>query len=209
MDNTNQTDKAVKKGRLVVPDKTTLNLCMKEKTAISPALFVPILLLILVLALVIGYFGVYKPYQSVKDRQAELDAARAKLQQTYDRSDAYDNKYKDEDGNGGIVKEYNRYNYEGFDDTIANRLDVLALVEKYIFPVASVRSIDVSDKTVTLVLTGIGPKEVSELIIRLSEEELVAAVPEVWVMDTPTEDGTTETRLNMTIKLNDASKGGD
>lgn len=84
MDNTNQTDKAVKKGKLVVPDKTTLNLCMKEKTAISPALFVPILLLILVLALVIGYFGVYKPYQSVKDRQAELDAARAKLQQTYD-----------------------------------------------------------------------------------------------------------------------------
>lgn len=209
MDNTNQTDKAVKKGKLVVPDKTTLNLCMKEKTAISPALFVPILLLILVLALVIGYFGVYKPYQSVKDRQAELDAARAKLQQTYDRSDAYDNKYKDDEGNGGIVKEYNRYNYEGFDDTIANRLDVLALVETYIFPVASVRSIDVSDKTVTLVLTGIGPKEVSELIIRLSEDELVAAVPEVWVMDTPTEDGTTETRLNMTIKLNDASKGGD
>lgn len=209
MDNTNQTEKAVKKNKLVVPEKTTLNLCMKEKAAISPALFVSILLLILVLALVIGYFGVYKPYQSVKDRQAELDAARAKLQQTYDRSDAYDNKYKGENGEGGIVKEYNRYNYEGFDDTIANRLDVLALLEENIFPVASVRSINVSDKTVTLVLTGIGPKDLSELIIKLSEDELVAAVPEVWIMDTPTEDGTTETRVNMTITLNDASKGGD
>ncbi len=211
MDTTNQQqEKEVKKDKILVPDKTTLNLCMKEKSAISPALFVPILILILALALVIGYFGVYKPYQSVKARQAELDEAKSKLQQTYDRIDDYDDKYKDAEGNGGIETEYNRYNYEGFDNTLADRLDVLGLLETHIFPVATVNSISIANKTVSLTISGINSKELSDLLIDLSEDKLVANVKAYRGsdMDDETAEGYSSS-VSMTITLNDAAQGGD
>lgn len=208
-DTTNQQEKAVKKEKLVVPTKPTLNLCMKEKAMISPALFVPILIVILALAIVIGYFGVYKPYQSVKDRQAELDAAKSKLQQTYDGIEAYDDKYKDENGNGGIVKEYNRYNYEGYDDTIADRLDVLAILETHIFPVAHVNSVSIADKTMSLTISGIGSAELSDLIVELSQDELVATVKAYRGSDMDDETDIYSSTVNMTITLNNAAQGGN
>lgn len=204
--------KEIKKDKLVVPSKTTLNLCMKEKSTVSPALFVSILALILILAAVIGYFGVYRPYQSVKERQAALDEARAKLQQTYDRINDYNNKYKDEDGKGGIETEYNRYNYEGFDKTIADRLDVLAILEKDIFPVATVNTISINNKTVSLTISGISSKELADLIVKLSENELVATVRAYRgsdMDDGTDEEGVYSSSVSMTITLNDANEEAD
>lgn len=179
----------------VIAQKATLNLCMKEKQLISPAVFVPVLLVILVLAALIGYFGVYMPYDSVKRAQEELDARKEVLEQMLDHTKDY-NEVKDE---------FNKYNYEEFDRTLADRLDVLALLERTVFRVSTVRSLSVNNKTVSLTLTDISLDKVSELITTLNGEDLVAEVT-VTTTGYQSSDSASTPTATMYILLNDADK---
>ena len=181
-----------------IPTKKTLNLCMKEKSLISPMLFVPILVIILVLAAVIGYFGVYKRFEAVNEAQAKLDATEARLQQVLDSMS--DPTYDE------LKKEYNRYYYEDYDTSIADKLDVLELLERRIFPVSSMRSLSISGKTISTSLTGLTLEQVSELIKNLNAEPLVESVAVTMTGYTGGEGS--EPTVNMTVTLADASKGG-
>ena len=184
---------AEKKDKIVIPTKTTLNLCMKEKSVISPALFVPLLVIVLALAAVIGYFGVYKQFERVKIAQAELDEAESHLQQTLDKMSDYDD----------VQKRYNQYNYEGFDGTIHDSMVILDLLERQIYPVSTVRSISFNKNLITLELSGMTADDVATLVVKLGEEDIVMkSEPRTYT----SEDG--EERVSLRITLNDANMGG-
>lgn len=184
-----------KKEKISIPTKTTLNLCMKEKSVISPALFVPLLIIILVLAAVIGYFGVYKQFERVKIAQADLDETKAQLQAILDKIEDYDD----------VQKEYNRYNYEGFDSTISDPITVLGLLERQIFPVSTVRTLSIDNKTIRMTLTGLAMNDVATLVSKLEEEEIVDNV--TFTTYTSQEEEIISI-VNMTITLKDANLGG-
>lgn len=193
----NPTEEGKKREKITLPTKSTLNLNMKEKPLISPLLFLPILIVILALAFVIGYFGVYKQYQRVSDAQAELDARKAYLQQILDSIADYDD----------VKKEYNRYNYEGYDKTIPDPLDVIDLLERNLFPVSSIRSLAISGRTVSMSITGLELDQVSQMIATLEADDLVEQV-NVSTTGFASSDSDVVPTVNMTITLADASKGG-
>lgn len=184
-----------KKEKISIPTKTTLNLCMKEKSVISPALFVPLLIIVLVLAAVIGYFGVYKQFERVKIAQADLDETKAQLQAILDKIEDYDD----------VQKEYNRYNYEGFDSTISDPITVLGLLERQIFPVSTVRTLSIDNKTIRMTLTGLAMNDVATLVSKLEEEE---SVDNVTFTTYTSQEEEIISIVNMTITLKDANLGG-
>lgn len=179
----------------VIAEKATLNLCMKEKQLISPAVFVPVLLAILILAALIGYFGVYMPYDGVRKAQEELDARKEVLTKMEEHVKDYNE----------VKEEYNKYNYEEYDKTIASRLDVLEMLERTVFPVSTVRSLSITGKTVSLTLTDISLDKVSELTTELNKEGLVQKVSVSFTGYDGANTSSTPT-ATMTILLTDADK---
>ena len=191
----NEESAVKKKEKISIPTKTTLNLCMKEKSVISPALFVPLLVIVLVLAAVIGYFGVYKQFERVKVAQAELSEMEQELDKINDKIADY----------GDVEKQYNQYNYDGFDNTIYDPLTVMGLLERQIFPVSKVRTLSVSKNEIDMTLTEIDLGATSTLHSKLMKEEIVKSV------DVQTYQEGDVLVVTLRITLNDASatKGGD
>ena len=154
------------KSKKAMPTKTTLNLVIKEKKSLQMAKVIPALLIVVVLAAVFGKFAVADRYAKLNAAEAELAAARSEL-------NALRESYADYDE---VQAEYNRYTYNDFDRTIVNRLDVMSLIEREIFPVSGVRSLSISDKTVSMTLTGMTLEQISWLIMRLESDPLTERV---------------------------------
>ncbi len=131
------------------PTKRVLNLCMKEKSNMPPEAFLGILAAIIVVVLLLEFFGVYRPYRSLELAQADLNAAQSHLQQTYDSMSDYDD----------IHDEYYQYNFNEFDRTLADRLDVLDLLKRELFDKAKINTLNVSANTINLNMTGVKLKE--------------------------------------------------
>lgn len=157
---------APKMKKKAMPVKTTLNLVIKEKKSLPLAKTIPAVLIVLALAVVFGKFAVADRYEKLNAAEKELSNARSQL-------NALRASYTDYDE---VQAEYNRYTYNGFDRTIVNRLDVMALIEREIFPVSGVRSLSITGKTVSMTLTGMTLEEISRLIDRLEKDPLTEFV---------------------------------
>ena len=148
------------------PVKTTLNLVIKEKTEFRPERLIPALVLVLIVVALFAKFAIY-------DRYAKLNEAEAQLAQEKEYLENLRAGFADFDE---VQEEYNRYTYAEFDRTIADRQDVLELLEKHVFPVSGMRQLSVSAKSVTMTLTGMTLDEISVLIADLESEPLVQKV---------------------------------
>ncbi len=177
------------------PAKTTLNLLKKEKSPIRFSVVIPCVVAILIVAAVFAKFAVIDRFAKLSEAEAALADEKAALESTRQSYADYSE----------VAEEYSRYNYTGYDKTIADRLDVLALLEREVFPVAGVESLSVSGKTVSMSLRGLTLEQVSELLQKLEADALVSHVT-VSTTGYGDNDGGGEPRANMTVELADASK---
>lgn len=159
---------AVAKGsrRRTAPTKRTLNLMIREKKPFRAAVWIPCILVVLILAAVFAKFAVYDRYVKLNAAEDALEAKKAELAAIVDSYSDYDE----------VQEQYNRYTYTGFDRTIADRLDVMDILERLVFPVSDVTRLSMSGKTVNMTLTGMTLSEVSELVTKLEAEPLVDGV---------------------------------
>ena len=182
-----------------MPSKRTLNLVIKEKGEFRLERVLPAVLLVLILAALFGKFAVL-------DRYAVLAEAESVLVQEQKQLEALRASYADFDE---VQAEYNRYTYADFDRTIADRQDILMLLEKYVFPVSGMTQLSVSENLVTMTLTGMTFEEISTLTDRLEKDPLV---DHVFVSNANYTDKDEELpAASLIIDLADASgvKGGN
>lgn len=148
------------------PEKRTLNLVIKEKKSIDPMKWIPGVIVVLILAALFGKFAVYDRYAALEDAENELASQKQQLQDTLDAMSDFNE----------VQENYNKYSYTGYDRTIADRLDVLDLLERQVFPVCEVQSMAISGKTINMSLTDLNLSQVSQLIASLEAEPLVSNV---------------------------------
>ncbi len=174
--------------------KTTLNLAMRDRDlSKSPVVILPLIAVIAVLAVLVSW-AVGSQLARVSKAQKEVDDIRATIAQLRAAYADYDE----------VQAEYNRYTYKDYDRTIADRLDVLSLMERDIYPVCAVRDFSVAGRQLSLVLEGLTLESTSALINQLNSEELVDGVS-VSTYDATSDTGTVYSLTNMVIVLADAA----
>lgn len=178
-----------------VASKTTLNLAMRERDlSKSPIVALPAIAAIALAAILVSW-GVGTQLGRVTAAQREVDQMKEHIAQLQAGYADYDE----------VQAEYNRYTYEKFDRTIADRLDVMSLMERQVYPVCAVRSFSVAGRQMSLVLEGLTLESTSALITRLNAETMVDSVS-VSVYDATSDSGAVYPLTNMVIVLSDASQ---
>lgn len=178
--------------------KTTMNLAIRERNVSrSPAVILPVVLAIVAVALLVGW-GVGSRLAQVRAAQAKTDEMRATLETLRAGYADYDE----------VQEQYNRYTYKDYDRTLADRLDVLSLMERQIYPVGAVRSFSVAGHQMALVVEGLTLESTSALITRLNAEPMVSSV-NVSTYDATSDSGTVYPLTNMVIVLADATLAGE
>ena len=150
----------------VEPSKRTLNLAVRERRYPSPKKWIPGVLVVILLAALFAKFAVVDRYAKLNEAEAALAEKQATLEATRAQYADYDE----------VQERYNMYSYEGFDRTIANRLDVMDLLKRDVFPVCEVQSLSVSGKTINLSVTDLNLSQISQLIATLEGEPMVSRV---------------------------------
>lgn len=177
-----------------VASKRTMNLAVREKTAAQSAMMIPMIAAIVLAAALVGKFG-------VADRLAQVDDARREVEDIQSMCSALQLAYADY---SEVEAEYNRYTYKDFDDSLADRMDVLALVEREVIPVCQVQRLSLAERRLDLALEGSTLGDGSALVARLEADPLVESAY-VTTATATAEDGTLIRTTNMTVMLADLS----
>ncbi len=177
-----------------IASKQTMNLAIRENKAAKNALMIPVIAAIVLAAALVGKFA-------VADRLAQVVAAQREVDQIKSQTEALVAAYADFDE---VRAEYNRYTYKDFDRTLADRMDVLALMEREIFPVCQVQRLSLAEKRLDLELEGSTLGDGSALVARLEADPLVDAAF-VSTATATAENGEVRRTTSMTILLADAS----
>lgn len=143
-DNT-QVQKKKSKKQIKIPSKKTLNLLVKEKTLASPTRLIPILFIIIAGSYLFSKYAVV-------DRLDKLSRAESELSDMKNQLDMITSAYADYDE---VQDQYSRYSYENFDKTIPDRLDVLDMLERRLFPICSIQSLTINGRDLNMVITDI------------------------------------------------------
>lgn len=173
--------------------KQTMNLAIREKNMAKSALLIPVVAAIVLVAALVGKFG-------VADRLAQVSAARREVDQLKNQIATLEAAYADMDE---VKAEYNRYTYKDFDRTLADRMDILALMEREIFPVCQVQRLSLAEKRLDLALEGSTLGDGSALVARLEADPLVDSAY-VTTATAVEENGAVHRTTEMTILLADA-----
>lgn len=174
--------------------KRTMNLAIRESKAAKTALMIPVVAAIVLAAGLVGKFA-------VADRLAQVSAAQREVNQIKSQTEALVAAYADFDE---VRAEYNRYTYKDFDRSLADRMDILALIEREIFPVCQVQRLSLAEKRLDLELEGSTLGDGSALVARLEADPLVDAAF-VSTATATAENGEVRRTTSMTILLADAS----
>lgn len=189
---------AKKNEKKALASKQTLNLAVRERDITkSPALALGVILLILAVAALISW-AVGSRLAQVTAAQKEVDAIEENIRQMAATYADFDE----------VKAQYNRYTYKDYDRSIADRLDVMALMERQVFPVCQVRSFSVAGRQMSLVLEGLTLDSTSALISSLNAEPMVGSVS-VSTYDATSDTGVVYSLTNMIIVLSDATQTGE
>ncbi len=188
---------AVKKEKNIA-SKTSMNLAIRENTWLKSAWVAPVAVIIVLAAVLVAKFG-------VADRLAQVAAAQRQVDQIKSQVDSYMAACADYDE---VEAQYNQYTYKDFDRTLADRMDILALLEREIFPVCQIQRLSLAQRRLDMSLEGLTLENTSELINRLKADKLVSEVF-VSTATTTEESGAVQRTTEMTIMLADASGEGE
>ena len=172
-----------------LPSKRTLNLCMRETSNISIEAFLISLAVILAVVILLEFLAIYRPYARVEALERQVAAAQAAVDAKYGEMNGYDkqvgDKHKKPDGSGYTVEEfYRQFNYEGFDLSVADRLDIFTLLETHILNAelesgrqAQITSLSIDGNVITLRLAGPEKNDLDKIYESLIGDPMVLNEP--------------------------------
>ncbi len=174
--------------------KEVVNLCKRERKGLSLGAFFLILALILAVVILVEFLGIYRPYKELEAREAQLDDARATLAQLQKGMSDIDE----------VRAEYRKYNYEHFPRELAEREDILDLMETAVFARGKITRFVLVENKLVLTVKGVNGADVDVLQRDLRENKLVQSVV---VTAAEKEDGAVTLGLDIVFK--DATEGGN
>lgn len=177
----------------VEPTKRTLNLAVRERRYPNPKKWIPGVLVVIILAAIFGKFAVVDRYAKLNEAEMELSEKKAAVEATRAQYADYDE----------VRERYNMYSYEGFDRTIASRLDVMDLLKRDVFPVCEVHSLSVSGRIISLSVTDLNLRQISQLIATLEAEPMVSRVTVYTASD---DREATMGAASLSVELKDATE---
>ena len=189
--------------KVVYPSKTTLNLCIKEKSQFNAARLIPLLLIVLILAAVFCKFGVIDRMQRTSKLQAETAALRSQRDALNAELANYDD----------IAAQYSRYSIGWMTEdekTLVKRSDMLDLVESMLMPGHEVRDVTVNNNMLSATIAGVTLQDTSKLVEALYAREDVSNVVVYTASNGTTKDGETGVpAVSMIITMQAVEEGGE
>ena len=168
--------------------KDTVNLCIRERKGLSAELFFLILAGILIVLLLLEFFGVYRPYLNLETAEKDLAQQQAEVQRIKDE-------IKDMDE---VREEYRKHNYENFPRERVNREDVFKLIEETVFPYGKITNFTLSENKLTLDITDISEFDITRIPLDIEASEIVEHCDQP--ITSSDADGKTTYTLNITFK---------
>ena len=178
------------KMRNVYPSKRDMNLAMREKPQTNRPLAVLAVLLVIAIIGVFYLFAVRRVLDEVDSAAAAADNAEAQLAAIQEQTAHYDD----------VLDEYQSYTVVSNAMTgTVNPLDCLNLIETQLVDKAQVESYSVADHLVSVQLSGVTLRDVSEIYASLTASPLVSNV-QVYTASTQ-KDSTEQVTATMNIEL--------
>lgn len=213
VDETAGTEEKTKKSpfekKLVVPTKTQINFAEVGVTHIKISVMLPAVVLIILGASLLSKFFVV-------DRLVEVSRLQGEVSYLQSQIDA-DQAAIDEMGD--IATEYAHYTWSGMTEeerSLADRMDAVELIERYVRSEAKVGSYTISGNEISLPITGVTFNEIGHIVNRLESDplvehcEVVAAasddsgvVYDSDALETTIVGGDLEATAQVTVYLND------
>ncbi len=178
------------KMRNVYPSKRDMNLAMREKPPTNRPLAVLAVLLVIAFIGVFYLFAVRRVLDEVDSAATAADNAEAQLAAIQEQTAHYDD----------VLDEYQSYTVVSNAMTgTVNPLDCLNLIETQLVDKAQVESYSVADHLVSVQLSGVTLRDVSEIYASLTASPLVSNV-QVYTASTQ-KDSTEQVTATMNIEL--------
>lgn len=178
------------KMRNVYPSKRDMNLAMREKPQTNRPLAVLAVLLVIAFIGVFYLFAVHRVLDEVDSAATAADNAEAQLAAIQEQTAHYDD----------VLDEYQSYTVVSNAMTgTVNPLDCLNLIETQLVDKAQVESYSVADHLVSVQLSGVTLRDVSEIYASLTASPLVSNV-QVYTASTQ-KDSTEQVTATMNIEL--------
>ena len=198
--------------KLVVPTKTQINFATVGIQPMKLSVLLPGIVIIVVFASLLSKFFVV-------DRIIEVSRLQSEVSQLQSQIDAEQAAI---DEMGDIASQYAHYTWSGMTDeekNLADRMEAVALIKKYVLKKAQVGSYTISGNEISLPITGVTFNEVGKIVNALESDplvehcEVVAAASDDSgvVFDSGQTDmaimgGDMDATAQVTIYLNDSSK---
>ncbi|MDO4271200.1 MAG: hypothetical protein Q4C72_09810 [Eubacteriales bacterium] len=176
------------------PEKTSLNLAMRERTINSPSRIIPIAV---VLAVLIGLFAKF----AVIDRLMAVNLAQrevAEIKRQVDELDAANAGYDE------LLDEYALHSTSWMSTmelALVDRAAVFGLLESAVLPSAQLRDLSMQENTLSLSLTGLSLRDASDIVTRLKARDDVLDVSVYTAGSAAGLDNTRTGSVTMTITL--------
>lgn len=178
------------KMRNVYPSKRDMNLAMRENPQTNRPIAVLAVLLVIAFIGVFYLFAVRRVLDEVDSAAAAADNAEAQLAAIQEQTAHYDD----------ILDEYQSYTVVSNAMTgTVNPLECLNLIETQLVDKAQVESYSVADHLVSVQLSGVTLRDVSEIYASLTASPLVSNV-QVYTASTQ-KDSTEQVTATMNIEL--------
>ncbi|NCB28878.1 MAG: hypothetical protein EOM63_03825 [Clostridia bacterium] len=178
-----------------LPDKTTLNLAMREQDAKTVLQVVPSILAVLAIIFIVGKFAVADRIAGVMRAQAVLTDTKTQISQLTEQNAEYDK----------VLAEYSKYaaNYLTDEERqTVDRLAVMRMVENDLMGDAQIEQYSIADNVLSIDFSGVTLAQAANFVKRLESHSEVAAVQVNTVNSRTTADAPS---VSMVITLkNDA-----
>lgn len=152
--------------KIKYPVKRTINLIGAGEKPIRIKIAAPAILLIVFIAAIFSKFAVVDRLIAVSRAEAKVSEVQQQLNAGYDKIDSY----------GELTETYAHYTYSGMtEEELAkvDRTDVLHLMERVVFPYATVSSWSISGNEMTIMLTGSTLQKINTIVQELEKDDMV------------------------------------
>lgn len=181
------------------PEKTRINLVIREKNQFHLSRLVPGMLALILLVAAFARFAVMLPLQKVSAAQAALDERQAYYRQLVEANAGFED----------VAQTYSRYSTDYMtpeEAQLVPRTEVLELVRTVLMEHAGVQQLSLEGNVLSVELAGLTLGEISSLVQTLTQLPLVQDV-EVYTATTGRQSGE-EAAASMEITLQNIAEGG-
>lgn len=183
----------MKKKAVVYPSKTTLNLCMKEKSPWRPGRVIPTFTALALAVVLFGKFAVADRLSQVSREQQVLAGLTSQVRALEEATADYD----------AVLEEYGRYSVGWMTDeekAAVDRVEALDLIEAELMSAASVQQFSVTGNVLSVSLSGLTLEDNSRVVQRLYTWPEVRSVS-VYTASTQQQEAGEQAAVSMVVTL--------